>query len=74
MCKKLDLGELKPTAISLRLVDRSMKYLVGVLDDVPIEVEDLYLPVDFVIVEIEEDICTPILLGRPLLAMGAILM
>ncbi|XP_073222374.1 uncharacterized protein [Cicer arietinum] len=36
--KKLDVGELKPTNISLQLADRSIKYPVGILEDVPIKV------------------------------------
>jgi len=48
---------------------------MGVLEDVPIKVGDLYISVDFVILEIEEDTHTSIILGRLLLATtGAILM
>jgi len=68
MCKKLELGEIRPTTISLQLADRSVKYPVGILEDVPIKVGDLYVPVDFVILEMEEDTQTPIILGRPFLA------
>ena len=31
LCKKLELREMRPTTISLQLVDRSVKYPVGVL-------------------------------------------
>ncbi|KAJ9178700.1 hypothetical protein P3X46_010562 [Hevea brasiliensis] len=31
ICKKLEIGELKPTTISLQLADRSIKYPVGIL-------------------------------------------
>ena len=68
LCEKLELGEMRPTTISLQLADRSVKYPVGVLEDVPIKVGDLYVPVDFVILEMEEDMRTPIILGRPFLA------
>jgi len=54
--------------ISLQLVDRSGKYLVGILGDVPIKVGDLYVPIGFAILKIEEDMCTPIVLRRPFLA------
>jgi len=46
--------------ISLQLADRSVKYHIGVLEDVSIKVGDLYLLVDFVILEIDDDTCTPI--------------
>nr|XP_012574815.1 uncharacterized protein LOC105852735 [Cicer arietinum] len=36
VCKKLDVGELKPTNISLQLANRSIKYQVRILEDVPI--------------------------------------
>jgi len=45
---RLNLGELRPTSISLQLVDCSMKYPWGILKDVPIRVGDLYIPVDFI--------------------------
>jgi len=38
---------------------------LGVLEDVFIRVGDLYVPVDFVTLEMKEDKCTPIILGRP---------
>lgn len=73
VCKKLDLGEIKPTNISTQLANRSVKYPVGILKDVPIRIGKLYIPTNFVIMEIEEDSQIPILLGRPFLAMiGAI--
>ncbi|XP_020259116.1 uncharacterized protein LOC109835559 [Asparagus officinalis] len=74
ICKKLGIGDLKPTTISLQLADRSVKYPVGILEDVPIQVGKFFIPVDFVILEIEEDSYTPIILGRPFLATpGAII-
>ena len=36
ICKKLRVGELKPTAISLQLADRSVKYPLDILEDVPL--------------------------------------
>jgi len=35
-CKKLQVGDSKPTTISLQLADRSVKYPLGVLMDVPL--------------------------------------
>jgi len=45
-----------------------VKYPVGVLEDGLIKVGDLYVPVDFVILEMEEDTRTTIIFGRPFLA------
>ncbi|XP_020258775.1 uncharacterized protein LOC109835201 [Asparagus officinalis] len=74
ICKKLGIGDLKPTTISLQLADRSVKYPVGILEDVPIQVGKFFIQIDFVILEIEEDSNIPIILGRPFLAIvGAII-
>ena len=53
--EKSELGEMRSTTISLQLADRSVKYSLGILEDVPIKVGDVYVPVDFVILEKEED-------------------
>lgn len=73
--QKLGLGcDLKPTRISLQLADRSIRFSTGILEDVPIRVGTFYIPVDFVVVEMEEDTHIPIILGRPFLTTaGAII-
>jgi len=65
--KKLNVGEVKPTHITLQLADRSIKYPRGVMEDVLVKVDSLYFPVDFVVLEMEEDVEIPLLLGRPFL-------
>ncbi|KAK0595310.1 hypothetical protein LWI29_005505 [Acer saccharum] len=65
--QKLGEGEVKPTHVTLQLADRSIKYPRGVMEDVLVKVENLYFPVDFVILEMEEDVEIPLLLGRPFL-------
>ncbi|XP_020249345.1 uncharacterized protein LOC109826740 [Asparagus officinalis] len=68
------IGNLKSTTISLQLVDRSIKYLVGILEDVPFQVSKFFIPVDFIILKIEEDSNILIILGRTFLAtVGAII-
>ncbi|XP_021748476.1 uncharacterized protein LOC110714279 [Chenopodium quinoa] len=74
ICKKLQMGELKPTRISLQLADRSVKFPLGVLEDVPLRVGKFFIPSDFVVMEMDEDVNVPIILGRPFLATaGAII-
>ena len=66
-----DLGSsvsLKPTHISLQLADHSIKYPMGVLEDVPIKVGDFYVPIDIAVLDMTKDSCTQIILGRPFLA------
>ncbi|KAJ9177086.1 hypothetical protein P3X46_012338 [Hevea brasiliensis] len=74
ICKKLEIRELKPTTISLQLADRSVKYPVGILENIPIKVGKFFILVDFIVLEMEEDVQIPIILGRPFLATaGAII-
>ena len=46
MYKQLGLGELKPTSITLSLADRSIKIPKGTIEDVLIQVDRFYYPVD----------------------------
>ena len=72
MYKQLGLGELKPTSITLSLADRSIKIPKGTIDDVIIQVDRFYYPVDFVVLDTEPVAIgpnhVPIILGRPFLA------
>ena len=71
--QRLNLGELTPTAITLHMDDRSMAQPEGILEDVLVKVEKFIFPVDFVIMQMEEDTQVPLLLGRPFLAIGTAL-
>ena len=53
MYKQLGLGELKPTSITLSLRDRSIKIPNGAVEDVLIQVDKFYYPVDFVVLDTE---------------------
>ena len=72
MYRQLGLGELKPTSITLSLADRSIKILKGTVEDVLIQVDKFYYPVDFVVLDTEPVAVganyVPIILGRPFLA------
>ena len=49
--KQLRLGELKPTSITLSLVDRSVKFPRGMIEDVLVQVDKFYHPVGFVVLD-----------------------
>ncbi|RVW97435.1 hypothetical protein CK203_026276 [Vitis vinifera] len=70
--KQLGLGELKPTSITLSLADRSVKIPRGIIEDVLVQVDNFYYPVDFVVLDtdptVKEANLVPIILGRPFLA------
>ena len=71
--QRLSLGELTPTAITLQMADRSMAQPEGILEDVLVKVGKFVFPVDFVVMQMEEDNQVPLFLGRPFLAIGAAL-
>ena len=73
MVQRLSLGELTLTAITLQMADRSMAQPEGILEDVLVRVGKFVFPVDFVVMQMEEDTQVPLLLGRPFLATGAAL-
>jgi hypothetical protein len=50
---QLRLGELKPTSMTLQLVDRSVKIPRGIVEDVLIKVNKFYFPVDFIVLDTE---------------------
>ncbi|CAM8956512.1 unnamed protein product [Rhodiola kirilowii] len=65
--EKIDMGELHPTTISLKLADRSSRVPNGVLRDVPIKVGKFFIPVDFYVLDMDSEQETPVILGRPFL-------
>ena len=52
----------------VQLVDRSVKFPLGMLENVPVRIGQFYIPTDFIIMDITEDSNIPIILGRPFLA------
>ena len=47
----LGLGELEPTNITLQLADRSVKIPRGIVEDVLVQVDKFYFPMDFVVLD-----------------------
>ena len=73
VAKELSLGEFIPTTITLQMADRSMVKPEGVLEDVLVTIGKFVFPVDFIILDMEEDSQVPLLLGRSFLATGVAL-
>ncbi|KAH9671232.1 hypothetical protein KPL70_017283 [Citrus sinensis] len=69
---KLGLRELHPTPVVLQLADRSTKIPRGIVEDVLIQVDKFYFPVDFIVIDTQpiQDSRKhiPFILGRPFLA------
>jgi len=71
--KRMGIGELKPTEVTLKLADCTTTHPVGFIEDIPVEVGGIYIPTNFIVLDMDEDDQVPILLGRPFLATaGAI--
>jgi len=68
MCQRLGEIEIIPTRMTLQLVDRSIARPYGVIEDVLVKVEHLIFPADFVVIDIEEDVDIPLILGRPFMS------
>ncbi|KAL9399455.1 hypothetical protein Peur_008427 [Populus x canadensis] len=66
------LGGIKPTRITLQLADRSIKIPRGIVEDVLVQVDKFYFPVDFVVLDTApiqgSNAPIPVILGRPFLA------
>ena len=67
VAKRLSLGELTPTAMTLQMANRTLAQPEGIVEDVLIKVVKFVFLVDFVVINIEEDKQVPLLLGRPFL-------
>ena len=69
---QLGLGELKPTTMTLQLVDRFVKIPGGIVEDVLIKVDAFFFPVDFVVLDTEPALNAStqihVILGRLFLA------
>ncbi|KAK5786136.1 hypothetical protein PVK06_040765 [Gossypium arboreum] len=68
MFKQLGLGEPKLTRMSIQLADRTVKYPNGIIEDVLVKVDKFIFPIDFVVLDMDEDVEVPLILGRPFLA------
>ena len=55
------------------MADKTLAQSEGILEDVLIKVGKFIFPVDFVVIDIEEDKQVPLLLGRYFLAIGVAL-
>ena len=61
IAKRLSLGEFTPTAMTLQMTDKTLAHPEGILEDVLIKVGKVFFPVDFVVINIEEDKQAPLL-------------
>ncbi|XP_016545460.2 uncharacterized protein LOC107845551 [Capsicum annuum] len=73
ICKKLGLEDPTPTNMRLVMADRLIKQTVGILHKMLVQVANFILPADFVVLDYDVDFEVPIILGRPFLATGRVI-
>ncbi|XP_071687217.1 uncharacterized protein [Rutidosis leptorrhynchoides] len=61
--KKLNLGELKPTWMVLKMGNQTFDTPIGIAEYLMVKVDKLTFPADFVILEMLKDEHVPIILG-----------
>ncbi|GKA14281.1 hypothetical protein Tco_0693927 [Tanacetum coccineum] len=64
----LGLGELAHTKLTVELADRTVKYLKGIAENVLVDIGKFAFLVDFIILDMLEDVKVPLVLGRPFLS------
>ncbi|GKA84461.1 hypothetical protein Tco_0806056 [Tanacetum coccineum] len=64
----LGLGELVPTKLIIELADRTIKRPKGIAKKVLVGIDKFVFPVDFIVLDMPEDIKVPLILGRPFLS------
>ncbi|GJT20434.1 hypothetical protein Tco_0890371 [Tanacetum coccineum] len=66
----LGLGELAHTKLTVELADMTVKYPKGIVENVLVGIGKFVLPVDFIILDMPEDIKVPLILERPFLSIA----
>ncbi|GKB42460.1 putative reverse transcriptase domain-containing protein [Tanacetum coccineum] len=64
----LRLGELAHTRLTIKLADRTVKYPKGIAENVLVGIGKFTFPVDFIILDMPEDIKVPLILERQFLS------
>ncbi|GJR70244.1 DNA-directed DNA polymerase [Tanacetum coccineum] len=64
----LGLGELAHTRLTVELADRTVKYPKGIAEKVLVGIGKFTFPIDFIILDMPEDIKVSLILGRPFLS------
>jgi hypothetical protein len=56
------------TSLYLQLADQSIRRPVGIAEDIPVRIRNSFVPVDFVVFEMDAYHQIPLILGRPFLS------
>ncbi|GJU16659.1 DNA/RNA polymerases superfamily protein [Tanacetum coccineum] len=64
----LGLGKLAPTKLIIKLVDKTMKRPKGIAENVLVRIDKFVFSIDFIVLDMPEDIKIPLILGRSFLS------
>jgi len=74
VARKLEFTQYRPCDLSLILADRSSRKPFGLLKHLPLMINGVEVPTDFVVLGMEVEPKDPLILGRPFLAsVGAMI-
>ena len=54
----------------LQLADQTVRYPTGIAENIPVKIRNFFIPVDFVVLDMEVHAKTPLILGRPFLSIA----
>ncbi|XP_039841678.1 uncharacterized protein LOC120701955 [Panicum virgatum] len=64
---QLNYTKLTPTPMQLQLADSSIRHPEEIAEDVPVRVRDCFVPIDFVVLDMDNEKETTLIQGRPFL-------
>ncbi|CAB80808.1 putative transposon protein [Arabidopsis thaliana] len=74
MARRLEFIQYRPCDLTLILADRASRKPFGMLKDLPVMINGVEVPIDFVVLDMEVEHKDPLILGRPFLAsVGAVI-
>ncbi|KAL7606842.1 hypothetical protein Lser_V15G20544 [Lactuca serriola] len=65
--QKQNIQKMKATKMTIHMANRSVTHRRGIVEDILVKIGRFVFPVDFVVMDMKEDVNVPIILGRPLL-------
>jgi hypothetical protein len=64
----LSYSTLEPTSMCIQLADQSIRHPVGIAKNISIKIRDFFVPVEFIILDMQPDSKVSLILGRPFLS------
>ena len=54
----------------LQLADQTVRYPAEIAENIPMKIRNFFIPVNFVVLDMEVDTKTPLILGRPFFSIA----